>query len=254
MRSRTISVDANGVDPNGRNINLHCGSTHLDGLAKAVVEKQARLGVAFDGDGDRALFVEHEGKVADGDATLLMSAVYIKDRGRLPGPAVVATVMSNIGLEIALRDRGIELVRTAVGDKYVMEEMVKRGFALGGEQSGHVIFSDHLFTGDGLATALNVLRIMADTGQELSALASQLVTYPQVLVNVRVKQKTDLATVPAIASTMRRVEEHLSGNGRLLVRYSGTEPLLRIMLEGKDDVEIKQWADQIANVVRENLA
>ena len=249
-----FSVDAIGVDPNGRNINLNCGSTHLDGLAKAVVEKQARLGVAFDGDGDRALFVDHDGKVVDGDATLLMSAVYLKDRGRLPGPAVVATVMSNIGLEIALRDRGIELVRTAVGDKYVMEEMVKRGFALGGEQSGHVIFSDHLFTGDGLATALNVLRIMADTGQELSALASQLVTYPQVLVNVRVKQKTDLATVPAIASTMRRVEEHLSGNGRLLVRYSGTEPLLRSMLEGKDDVEIKQWADQIANVVRENLA
>jgi phosphoglucosamine mutase len=249
-----FDVVAIGVNPDGRNINLNCGSTHLDGLAKVVVEKQARLGVAFDGDGDRALFVDGDGKVVDGDATLLMSAIYLKDRGRLPGPAVVATVMSNIGLEIALRDRGIELVRTAVGDKYVMEEMVKRGFALGGEQSGHVIFSDHLFTGDGLATALNVLRIMADTGQELSALGAQLVTYPQVLVNVRVKQKTDLKQVPAIADTMRRVEEHLSGNGRLLVRYSGTEPLLRIMLEGKDDVEIKQWADQIANVVRENLA
>ena len=135
-----------------------------------------------------------------------------------------------------------------------MEEMVKRGFSLGGEQSGHVIYSDHLFTGDGLATALNVLRIMADTGEELSELASKLVTYPQVLVNVRVKQKTDLTQVPAIADTMRKVEEHLSGHGRLLVRYSGTEPLLRIMLEGKDGVEIKQWADQIANVVRENLA
>ena len=230
-----FTVDAIGITPNGRNINLDCGSTHLDGLAKAVVAGKARLGVAFDGDGDRALFVDHAGRVVDGDAILLMSAIYLKDRGRLPGPAVVATVMSNIGLEIALRDRGIEMIRTAVGDKYVMEEMVKRGFALGGEQSGHVIFSDHLFTGDGLATALNVLRIMADTGEELSALASQLVTYPQVLVNVRVKQKTDLEQVPAIADTMRKVEEHLSGQGRLLVRYSGTEPLLRIMLEGKDE-------------------
>ena len=194
------------------------------------------------------------GRVVDGDAILLMSAIYLKDRGRLPGPAVVATVMSNIGLEIALRDRGIEMIRTAVGDKYVMEEMVKRGLALGGEQSGHVIFSDHLFTGDGLATALNVLRIMADTGKELSALASQLVTYPQVLVNVRVKQKTELMDVPAIADTMRRVEEHLSGHGRLLVRYSGTEPLLRIMLEGKDEGSIRAWADEIASAVRENLA
>ncbi len=243
-----------GVDPNGRNINLGCGSTHLDGLANAVVATQSRLGVAFDGDGDRALFVDHTGRIVDGDAILLMSAIYLNDRGRLPGPAVVATVMSNIGLEIALRDRGIDLIRTAVGDKYVMEEMVKRGFALGGEQSGHVIYSDHLFTGDGLATALNVLRIMADTGQELAALAGQLVNYPQVLVNVRGKQKTDLSSVPAIASTMQKVEQGLAGNGRLLVRYSGTEPLLRIMLEGKDDAQIKGWADEIAGVVKANLA
>ena len=249
-----FAVEAIGVTPNGRNINLDCGSTHLDGLARAVVARKARLGVAFDGDGDRALFVDHEGTVVDGDAILLMSAIYLKDRGRLPGPAVVATVMSNIGLEIALRDRGIEMIRTAVGDKYVMDEMVKRGFSLGGEQSGHVIFSDHLFTGDGLATALNVLRIMADTGEELSELASKLVTYPQVLVNVRVKQKTDLQQVPAIADTMRKVEEHLSGHGRLLVRYSGTEPLLRIMLEGKDEGSIRAWADEIASAVRENLA
>jgi phosphoglucosamine mutase len=249
-----FDVEAIGVSPNGRNINLDCGSTHLDGLAKAVVAKRARLGVAFDGDGDRALLVDHTGKVVDGDAILLMSAIYLTDRGRLPGPAVVATVMSNIGLEIALRDRGIELVRTAVGDKYVMEEMVKRGLALGGEQSGHVIFSDHLFTGDGLATALNVLRIMTETGSELSDLAGQLVTYPQVLVNVRVKQRTDLAAVPAIASTMKKVEQGLAGNGRLLVRYSGTEPLLRIMLEGKDQGMIRAWADEIANAVRANLA
>ncbi|HEX4915525.1 MAG TPA: phosphoglucosamine mutase, partial [Vicinamibacterales bacterium] len=163
-------------------------------------------------------------------------------------------VMSNIGLEIALRVRGITMLRTQVGDKYVMEEMIKRGIALGGEQSGHVIFSDHLFTGDGLATALNVLRIMADTGKELSELAAALVSYPQVLVNVRVREKTDLRAVPQIASTMEKVEQRLAGNGRLLVRYSGTEPLLRIMLEGKDDGEIRAWADEIAGVVRANLA
>jgi phosphoglucosamine mutase len=254
FRQLGFDVQTVGTSPNGRNINLDCGSTHLEALAKAVVASRARLGIAFDGDGDRALFVDHHGRIVDGDAVLLMAAIYLNERSKLPGPAVVATVMSNIGLEIALRDRGIRLIRTAVGDKYVMEEMVKRGYALGGEQSGHVIFSDHLFTGDGLATALNVLRIMVDTGKELSELASALVTYPQVLVNVRVKQKTDLATVPAIADAMKRVEQNLSGNGRLLVRYSGTEPLLRIMLEGKHDGEIKQWANDIADIVREHLA
>ncbi len=249
-----FDVHAIGVTPDGRNINLKCGSTHLDALAAEVTAHKARLGVAFDGDGDRALFVDHAGRVVDGDAILLMAAIHMKDRGRLPGPAVVATVMSNIGLEIALRDRGVQMIRTAVGDKYVMEEMVKNGFALGGEQSGHIIFSDHLFTGDGLATALNVLRIMADSGKELWELASALKTYPQVLVNVRVKQKADLKSVPAIADAMRRVEEGLAGNGRLLVRYSGTEPLLRIMLEGQDDRQIRGWADEIAGVVKEHLA
>jgi phosphoglucosamine mutase len=249
-----FDVTSIGVSPNGRNINLDCGSTHLDGLTAAVVGSKARVGVAFDGDGDRALFVDHEGRVVDGDAILLMAAIYLKDRGRLPANTIVATVMSNIGLEIALRQRGIRMIRTAVGDKYVMEEMIKSGLALGGEQSGHIIFSEHLFTGDGVATALNVLRIMADTGQELASLAGTLVTYPQVLVNVRVREKADYMKVPAIADTMKRVEQGLAGNGRLLVRYSGTEPLLRIMLEGKDDAEIKDWANQIADVVRENLA
>jgi len=254
FRDLGFDVEAIGIEPSGRNINLQCGSTHLEGLQQAVVGGKARLGIAFDGDGDRALFVDHDGTIVDGDAVLLMSAIYLNDRARLPGPAVVATVMSNIGLEIALRDRGILMIRTAVGDKYVMEEMVKSGYALGGEQSGHVIFSDHLFTGDGMATALHVLRNMRDSGKELLELASLLTTYPQVLVNVRVREKADLNQVPAIADAMRRVEEQLAGNGRLLVRYSGTEPLLRIMLEGQDNGQIRTWADEIAGVVRAHLA
>ena len=150
------------------------------------------MGVAFDGDGDRAIFVDANGRIVDGDAVLLMCARHLKANGRLKGNAIVATVMSNIGLEIALRDSGIEMVRCPVGDKYVMEEMVRRDLSIGGEQSGHIIFAEHLFTGDGIATALNVLRVMAETGRELADLAGELVTYPQVLVNVRVREKKDL--------------------------------------------------------------
>ena len=161
--------------------------------------------------------------------------------------------MSNIGLELALADRGIDLVRSPVGDKFVMEEMLKRGLALGGEQSGHIIFAEHLFTGDGMATALQVLRIMADTGREMHELAAQLVTYPQVLINVKVRERADYMTIPAIADSIREVEQRLEGHGRLLIRYSGTEPLLRIMLEGKNDAEIRLWANQIAETVRLEL-
>ena len=212
------------------------------------------MGVAFDGDGDRAIFVDGDGRIVDGDAVLLMCARHMKAQGRLKGNAVVATVMSNIGLEIALRESGIELVRCPVGDKYVMEEMLKRDLSIGGEQSGHIIFSDHLFTGDGIATALNVLRVMADTGRELADLASELVTYPQVLVNVRVREKTGAArSCRQIADAMDRVEQRLAGQGRLLVRYSGTEPLLRVMIEGKDQQEIQGWAREIADSVKEHL-
>ncbi len=161
--------------------------------------------------------------------------------------------MSNLGLEIALRESGIDLIRCPVGDKYVMEEMLKRSLSLGGEQSGHIIFSEHLFTGDGIATALNVMRTMAETGRELADLASELVTFPQVLVNVRVTQKTDLWSVPAIAAAMTRIEQRLAGQGRLLVRYSGTEPLLRVMIEGKDQQEIQGWAREIADSVKQHL-
>jgi phosphoglucosamine mutase len=239
--------------PDGRNINLDCGSTHPEQISRAVRELGCRAGVAFDGDGDRAIFVDAAGRIVDGDAVMLMVARHWKSAGRLKGDAIVATVMSNIGLELGLRDSGIDLVRCAVGDKYVMEEMIKRDLSLGGEQSGHIIFSEHLFTGDGIVTALSVLRVMAESGRELADLASQLVTYPQVLVNVRVREKQALANVPPIAEAMERVETRLGGQGRLLVRYSGTEPLLRVMIEGKDQKQIQAWAAEIAGVVREHL-
>jgi phosphoglucosamine mutase len=239
--------------PDGRNINLDCGSTHPGTLARVVAERGCRLGVAFDGDGDRAILVDADGRIVDGDAVLLMCGRHLKQQGELKGNGLVATVMSNIGLELALRASGIDMIRCPVGDKYVMEEMIKRGLSLGGEQSGHIIFSEHLFTGDGIVTALSVLRVMADTGRELADLAGELVTYPQVLLNVRVREKRDLQTVPAVADAMKRVEDRLAGNGRLLVRYSGTEPLLRVMIEGQDQQEIQGWATQIVNTVKEHL-
>jgi phosphoglucosamine mutase len=218
-----------------------------------VVTRGCDLGVAFDGDGDRAIFVDHTGQVVNGDAVLFMCGRQLLQEGRLKGQAIVATVMSNIGLEIALEPLGVRLIRCPVGDKYVMEEMLNHGLSLGGEQSGHVIFSDYLFTGDGLCTALNVLRTIAMTGRTLSDLASDLTSYPQVLLNVRVRHKVDLASVPAIAGAISRVESQLKGQGRLLVRYSGTEPLLRVMLEGKREPEIRGWAQEIVDVVRQEL-
>lgn len=253
FRELGYDLEILGAQPDGRNINLNCGSTHPEQLTKAVVDRGCRMGVAFDGDGDRAIFVDAEGRIVDGDAVLLMCGRHMKAQGRLTRNAIVATVMSNIGLELALRESGIELVRCAVGDKYVMEEMVNRGLSLGGEQSGHVIFSEHLFTGDGIATALQVLRLMAETGRELGNLASQLVSYPQVLINVRVREKRDLATVAPVARAMKDVERRLAGEGRLLVRYSGTEPLLRVMIEGRDQQEIQSWAAEIVGVVKECL-
>jgi phosphoglucosamine mutase len=184
---------------------------------------------------------------------MLMCARRLQAEGRLRGDAIVATVMSNIGLELALAESGIRLIRCQVGDKYVMEEMLKRNISLGGEQSGHIIFSDYLFTGDGLVTALNVLRVMRDTGRTLSDLAGDLTTYPQVLVNVRVARKADLRGVPALSQLIDDIEGRVAGHGRLLVRYSGTEPLLRIMLEGRDEQEIRRWANELADAVKMHL-
>jgi phosphoglucosamine mutase len=242
-----------GSEPDGRNINLGCGSTAPELLAQTVVSGGYDLGIAYDGDGDRAIFVDARGRIVDGDAVMLMCAKQLKAEGRLQGDAIVATVMSNIGLEIALRDAGIGLVRCQVGDKYVMEEMMRQGLVLGGEQSGHVIFSDYLFTGDGLATSLHVLRTVATTGRPLGDLASDLTTYPQVLLNLRVHQKVDLKTIPGVAAVIDRIEARLAGNGRLLVRYSGTEPLLRVMLEGRNQAEIREWGQEIIDAVKEHV-
>jgi phosphoglucosamine mutase len=252
---RRLGIDAHviGASPDGRNINLGCGSTAPDLLSRTVLEGGYSLGVAFDGDGDRAIFVDGRGHIVDGDAVMLMCAIQLKKEGRLAGHTVVATVMSNLGLELALRDAGIDLVRTPVGDKHVMEEMMRRGLSLGGEQSGHVIFADHLFTGDGLATALYVLRTMASTGRALHELAADLRRYPQVLMNLRVPRKVDLDAVPAVAAAMSQVRSRLSGEGRLLVRYSGTEPLLRVMIEGRDEAEIRRWGQEIIDAARQHL-
>jgi len=248
-----LEVVTIGCAPNGRNINLDSGSTHPEALARTVVERGCRLGVAFDGDGDRAIFVDEQGRIVDGDAIMLLAARYLQSQGRLRNGAIVATVMSNIGLEIALRNSGIALIRTPVGDKHVMEEMIRRDISLGGEQSGHVIFAEFLYTGDGLVTALNVLQVMAATDRWLGDLASQLTTYPQILLNVRVKEKRELGEVPPLAAVVADVERRLGTGGRLLVRYSGTEPLLRVMLEGQDQDQIRAWAEEIAEQVRVHL-
>ena len=242
-----------GCEPDGRNINLGCGSTSPELLASTVVGGGYRIGIAYDGDGDRAIFVDRNGHIVDGDAVMVMCAKQMKREGRLKGDAVVATVMSNIGLEIALRGDQIETIRCPVGDKYVMEEMIQRSLSLGGEQSGHIIFSDYLFTGDGLATSLNVLRTMAATRRQLDELASEMTRYPQVLLNLRVDRKVDLQSIPPVASVLASVESRLAGDGRLLVRYSGTEPLLRVMLEGQDEAQIRRWGEEILDAVRQHV-
>jgi phosphoglucosamine mutase len=250
LRGLGFEVTSIACEPDGRNINLDCGSTHPDRLARLVVEEGCDLGVAFDGDGDRAILADAGGRLVDGDAVMLLCARQMQAAGRLRGNAVVATVMSNIGLEIALRELGIGLVRTPVGDKHVMEELLRDNLSLGGEQSGHVIFPDFLYTGDGIVTALNVLRVMAETGRTLADLAGDLKTFPQVLLNLRVRERRDWMTIPEAAQAIADVEARLGGRGRLLVRYSGTEPLLRVMIEGERQAEINAWAAHIVDAVR----
>jgi phosphoglucosamine mutase len=248
-----LDVTYIGCQPDGCNINLRCGSTATELLAHTVVEGHYQLGIAYDGDGDRAIFVDSQGQIVNGDAVMLICAKLMKKEDRLKDNMVVATVMSNIGLELALNEEGIELIRCPVGDKYVMEEMMRRNLSLGGEQSGHVIFSDYLFTGDGLATSLNILRAIITTGRELVDLASDLNLRPQVLLNIPVERKVQLHEVSEVSAVITDVERKLGSNGRLLIRYSGTEPLLRIMLEGSDQQEIQKWGEEIAAVAQRYL-
>ncbi|HLF84245.1 MAG TPA: phosphoglucosamine mutase [Blastocatellia bacterium] len=246
-------VEVLSAQPDGRNINEACGSLHQEGLQRAVIERGLDLGIAFDGDADRALFVDVNGSLVDGDATLLILAEYLKKHGLLTGDLVVATVMSNVGLEIALRDRGVELVRAQVGDRYVLEELLARGAKLGGEQSGHIIFPDISLAGDGVITAIELLRAVLDSGLSLDQLAAQMTRYPQLLVNVRVRSKPLLDTLREVKAETERVERDLQGRGRLLVRYSGTENLARVMIEGEDEIKVREQANRLAEAIRKAI-
>jgi phosphoglucosamine mutase len=242
-----------GVDPNGRNINEGCGSLHPEHTVDRVREVRADLGITLDGDGDRCVLVCENGEVVDGDALLALCARDLVERGALKGDAVVASVMSNLGLERALESMGAGLVRTQVGDRYVVEAMRAGGYNLGGEQSGHLVFLDHNTTGDGLITALQTLAIMRRAGRPLSELVAGFERFPQVLVNVRVAEKRPFDQVPAVAEAVRKVKQELEGCGRVLLRYSGTESKARVMVEGEDEARVQEIARDLAATVQRHL-
>lgn len=241
------------ADPTGRNINLNCGSLHTEKLQAAVVETKADAGLAFDGDADRLLMVDERGQLVDGDQMLFVMAEYFAAQNKLAGNRVVTTVMSNLGLEVVLRDRGIEMVRTAVGDKNVLDELLKNGGSVGGEQSGHLIFPELSLAGDGMLSALEMLRVMAESKRSLSNLTAGFVRYPQVLINIRVARKPALDSIEPIKSAMTAVEKELGDKGRLLVRYSGTENLARVMIEGQNETTIRNQAESLAKLIKEQI-
>ncbi|MCC6443693.1 MAG: phosphoglucosamine mutase [Armatimonadetes bacterium] len=246
-------VSAIGVSPNGRNINAGCGSLHPEAVGRLVREEGLDIGIALDGDGDRCVLVDEQGRTYDGDAVLAMCAVDLKERGLLPESRVVATVMSNLGLDIFLRERGIEVEHAPVGDRYVLEAMVRTGCRLGAEPSGHVIFRDMTTTGDGLLTALNVLAVMGRLGRPLSEIASQVKKFPQILMNVKVARKPPLDTIEPVRRLIREKEAILDGRGRILVRYSGTENKARVMVECEDSLLCESAASEIAEAIRDAL-
>ena len=254
LRELGAEVFAHGVSPNGRNINKDCGSLHPEVTAARVRELRADVGIAVDGDADRVMIIDERGEVLDGDLVISLCARHLLDQGSLKGGGVVATVMSNLGLEEELSARGLKLIRTQVGDRYVVEAMREGGYNVGGEQSGHVIFLDHTTTGDGLMTALQVLAIMTRQQRPLSELSAGFNRYPQVIVNVGVSSKRPLEELPAVQDAITEVESKLSGQGRVLIRYSGTELKARVMVEGQDEDEVKEHADHLARTLKRALA
>ncbi len=242
-----------GVSPNGRNINEGCGSLYPEKVSEKVKEVRADVGIALDGDADRVVMIDEKGEILDGDQLLALCARDMVERGALRGGQVVATVMSNLGLEEALHELGVGLLRTQVGDRYVVDAMREGGFNLGGEQSGHIIFLDHNTSGDGLITALQVLAYMQRKQSTLSELTTDFVRYPQVLVNVRIAEKRPIEDLPEFAQSVAKIEKALGGRGRVLIRYSGTEPLVRIMVEGDDEKKIREYAQDLAAQLRRIL-
>jgi phosphoglucosamine mutase len=238
--------------PDGKNINARAGALYPQAMCEAVRLHDAHLGIAFDGDGDRCVLCDEHGNVVDGDAVMALCATRMLRAGTLAKNTLVATVMSNIGLERAIRDGGGVVVRTQVGDRYVVEEMRRAGYNFGGEQSGHLVFLDHATTGDGIVAALRVLAIMVAEGKPLSELAAVMTRTPQVLVNIVVARKVPLAELPEVASLIAEIERELGGDGRVLVRYSGTETKARVMIEGPDELRIKTWADDIAGILEKS--
>ena len=246
-------VEALGVDPDGKNINHHCGSEHLDGLIQMVSETGADIGLALDGDGDRLIAVDEKGQILSGDHILLICADLMKRQGRLINQCVVSTVMSNMGLGVALKEREIHHEKSKVGDRYVMEKMNACGAVIGGEDSGHMIFADYHTTGDGSLTGLKLVEAMQADNKPLSELSRMMSAYPQVLINVDVHSKPDIDSVPEIVDAIKSVESELGDQGRVLVRYSGTQPLCRIMVEGPNESDTQGYCQQISDIVGKNI-
>lgn len=252
FRSLGADVIAMNYAPDGKNINANCGSLHPEGMQKLVVQSGAALGVAFDGDADRAIFSSATGKLVDGDGVLLVVARYLKSAGSLKGNVVVGTTMANLGLERALEDSGMKLARTAVGDRYVLEEMRRIGANFGGEQSGHILFLDDATTGDGMLTALKLASIISISGP-LDSLVADLKIFPQKIVNVRVRSKPPIDSLPEVARLLREAEQALGNSGRVVLRYSGTEPLARVMVEAKRDEDVRRWTESLAGALRTSI-